>query len=54
MPVGFPAGLCCFLLYHTKGRMMGKVMIVGGGPAGMLAGVYAARKGNEVHIFEKK
>lgn len=32
---------------------MGKVMIVGGGPAGMLAGVYAARKGNEVHIFEK-
>ncbi len=32
---------------------MNKVIIIGGGPAGMLAGVYAAQKGNEVHIFEK-
>lgn len=32
---------------------MGKVVIIGGGPAGMLAGIYAAQKGNEVHLFEK-
>lgn len=32
---------------------MNKVIIIGGGPAVMLAGVYAAQKGNEVHIFEK-
>ncbi len=32
---------------------MSKVIIIGGGPAGMLAGVYAAQKGNEVHLFEK-
>ena len=32
---------------------MSKVVIVGGGPAGMLAGVYAALKGHEVHLLEK-
>ena len=30
-----------------------KVIIVGGGPAGMLAGISAARSGNEVVILEK-
>jgi predicted flavoprotein YhiN len=38
---------------HRKDRGMSKVVIIGGGPAGMLAGIYAARKGNEVHLFEK-
>lgn len=32
---------------------MSKVVIVGGGASGMLAGVYAARNGHEVHIIEK-
>lgn len=32
---------------------MSKVAIIGGGPAGMLAGIYAAQRGNEVHLFEK-
>lgn len=32
---------------------MSKVLIVGGGAAGMMAGIAAAYNGNEVHIFEK-
>lgn len=32
---------------------MGKVIIVGGGAAGMMASVFAARCGIEVHLFEK-
>jgi len=32
---------------------MSKVLIVGGGAAGMFASVFAARNGNEVHVFEK-
>lgn len=32
---------------------MSKVIIVGGGAAGMLAGVYAARNGHQVTIYEK-
>lgn len=32
---------------------MSRVAIIGGGPAGMLAGIYAAQRGNEVHLFEK-
>lgn len=32
---------------------MSKVVIVGGGAAGMLASVYAARNGHEVHVLEK-
>lgn len=32
---------------------MGKLVIIGGGAAGMLASVYAARCGAEVHLFEK-
>ena len=32
---------------------MSKVIIVGGGAAGMLASVYAARNGHEVHVLEK-
>ena len=31
-----------------------KVVIVGGGPAGMMAGISAARSGNEVVILEKR
>ena len=33
---------------------MGKVLIIGGGAAGMAAGIAAASQGREVHIFEKK
>lgn len=32
---------------------MSKVAIVGGGAAGMMAAVFAARNGHEVHLFEK-
>ena len=32
---------------------MSKVLIVGGGAAGMFAAIFAARNGNEVHVFEK-
>lgn len=32
---------------------MKKVVIIGGGAAGMYAGIFAARAGHEVHIFEK-
>ena len=32
---------------------MSKVLIIGGGAAGMMAGVFAARNHHEVHILEK-
>lgn len=32
---------------------MSKIIVVGGGPAGMLASIYAARNGHEVHVYEK-
>lgn len=32
---------------------MKKVLVVGGGPAGMMAAIIAARNGCEVHLFEK-
>lgn len=32
---------------------MSKVLIVGGGAAGMFASIFAARNGHEVHVFEK-
>lgn len=32
---------------------MSKVLVVGGGPAGMIAAIYAARAGHEVVLFEK-
>lgn len=32
---------------------MGKVLVVGGGAAGMTAAIFAARNGQEVHLFEK-
>ena len=32
---------------------MGKVVIIGGGAAGMAAGIAAAGRGHEVHIYEK-
>jgi len=32
---------------------MGKVLVVGAGPAGMMAAGKAAERGNEVHIFER-
>ena len=32
---------------------MSKVLIVGGGAAGMMAAVTAAQQGNEVHLYEK-
>ena len=36
-----------------SGMFMSKVLIIGGGAAGMMAGIAAAYNGNEVHIFEK-
>ena len=32
---------------------MNKVLVVGGGAAGMFAAIFAAYNGNEVHIYEK-
>jgi predicted Rossmann fold flavoprotein len=32
---------------------MSKIGVIGGGPAGMMAAIVAARNGNEVHLFEK-
>ena len=32
---------------------MSRVGVVGGGPAGMMAAIYAAKNGHEVHLFEK-
>ena len=32
---------------------MSKVLVIGGGAAGMFAAIFAAYNGNEVHIFEK-
>lgn len=32
---------------------MSKIIIVGGGAAGMFASIFAARNGNDVHIYEK-
>lgn len=35
------------------GKQMGKIIIVGGGAAGMFASVIAAQQGHEVEVFEK-
>ena len=32
---------------------MGRVIIIGGGAAGMMAGIAAARNGHQVQIYEK-
>ena len=32
---------------------MSRVLIIGGGAAGMMAGIFAGRNGHEVHIYEK-
>ncbi|MEG0228935.1 MAG: NAD(P)/FAD-dependent oxidoreductase, partial [Lachnospiraceae bacterium] len=32
---------------------MKKVLIIGGGAAGMLASIFAAKNGHEVHVYEK-
>lgn len=38
---------------YRKENSMSKVLIIGGGAAGMMAGVFAARSHHEVHILEK-
>ena len=40
-------------LLHERIRMKNRVIIVGGGAAGMLASIFAAKKGCEVTLFEK-
>lgn len=32
---------------------MAKIIIIGGGAAGMFASVFLAEKGHQVHVFEK-
>ena len=34
-------------------QMKKQIGVIGGGAAGMMAGVYLARAGHEVHILEK-
>lgn len=34
-------------------KRLSRVLIIGGGAAGMMAGIFAARGGHDVHIFEK-
>lgn len=46
-------GQYCKLTCDMHGYTMSKVIIVGGGAAGMLAGIYAARNGHQVTIYEK-
>lgn len=48
----------CYLLIRVnfpekKDLEMSKVLIIGGGAAGMMAAIAAAYNGNEVHVFEK-
>ncbi len=38
---------------RKKRSSMSKILIVGGGAAGMMASVFAGRNGHEVHLFEK-
>lgn len=38
---------------QVKGIYMSKVLIIGGGAAGMMAAAFAAKKGNRVEVFEK-
>ena len=32
---------------------MEKIAVIGGGAAGMMASIFAARRGMEVHVYEK-
>ena len=43
------------LRIHGEGQedAMGRVIIIGGGAAGMMAGIAAARNGHQVQIYEK-
>lgn len=45
---GIPAAI------PQKGRKMSKVLIIGGGAAGMMAAISAAESGKSVELFEKK
>jgi len=36
-----------------KDKPMAKILIIGGGASGMLTSIFAARNGQEVHVFEK-
>ena len=38
---------------QVETQKMSKIGVVGGGPAGMMAAIIAARNGHEVHLFEK-
>ena len=37
---------------EKKGFLM-KVVVIGGGPAGMMAAITASKNGNEVYLLEK-
>lgn len=39
--------------FSAKGNNMTRLAIIGGGAAGMLASIFAARGGAEVHVYEK-
>ena len=41
------------IIRKEKRYRMSKVAIIGGGAAGMMAAIFAARRGHEVHVFEK-
>lgn len=43
----------CYVMKEKEEKEMRKVLVVGGGAAGMFAAIFAAYNGNEVHLFEK-
>ena len=42
-----------YRIMEVGGFGMSKVLVVGGGAAGMMAAIAASYNGNEVHLFEK-
>ena len=49
--VGREAGLDQFIPAYTEPK---KAVVIGGGPAGMAAAIFAAQRGHDVTIYEKK
>ena len=42
------------MLYHFQNGQKRKVLVIGGGPAGMMAAITAKRRGFDVDLYEKE